>query len=136
MVDRRFNMCLHRRLWPLVLLVLGIAVSLVPAAAPADQKQKDKTSTDFIFEAKPKEITAGESVVLRWSIKSATKVTIEEAAETRSGGVALKKLVAFEGSSGTLEVKPESTTSYVISCEGSTSFACASVTVRVNVREK
>ncbi len=129
-------MCLHRRLWPSALLVLGIAVSLVPAAAPAAQKQKDKASSDFIFEAKPKQITAGESVVLRWSIKGATKVTLEEAAETRSGSVALKKLGTFDGSSGTLEVKPESTTSYVISCEGSTSFACASVTVRVHVREK
>ncbi len=129
-------MCLRRRLWPFVLLALGLATSLAPGASHADQKQKDKASSDFIFEAKPKEITAGESVLLRWSIKGATKVTIEEAAETRTGDVALKKLGTFDGSSGTLDVKPESTTSYVLSCEGSTSFACASVTVRVNVREK
>ena len=128
-------MCLRRRLWPLALLALGMAVGFAPGTPRVDQKQKDKASSDFIFEAKPKEITAGETVVLRWFIKGATKVTIEEASETRSGGVALKKLGTFDGSSGTLEVKPESTTSYVISCEGSTSFACASVTVRVHVRE-
>ncbi len=129
-------MCLHRRLWPFSLLVLGMAAGLAPGAPRVDQKQKDKASRDFIFEAKPKEITAGEAVVLRWSIKGATKVTIEEAEETRSGDVALKKLGTFDGSSGTLEVKPESTTSYIISCEGSTSFACASVTVRVHVRQR
>jgi hypothetical protein len=72
---------------------------------------------------------------LRWSIKGATKVAIEEAP---ASGIAnqLRKLGTFEGSSGTLEVRPKENTTYVITCEGSTTYSCASVTVRVRVKQR
>jgi hypothetical protein len=92
-------------------------------------QQGSQKTDDFIFEVQPRVITLGESAVLRWSIKGATKVVIEEAS---AEGRDLRKLGSF-GGSGTLRVTPKENTTYVLTCEGSTTRTCASVTVRVQV---
>lgn len=97
------------------------------------QKHKD-TGEDFIFEVQPREIAAGEGAVLRWSIKGATQITIEEEPESMVGRGELQKLGTFEGGSGTLQVKPAENTTYVISCTGETKYTCASLSVRVRVK--
>ncbi len=95
-----------------------------------------RKSQDFVFEVHPQHIVAGEVAVLRWSIKGATKITIEEARESGVRVRELHKIGTFEGSSGTLEVRPTESTTYVITGEGSTTYSCASVTVRVRAKRR
>jgi hypothetical protein len=83
-----------------------------------------------VFEVQPRVIAAGETAVLHWSIKGATKVVIEEMQEWSRD---LRKLGAFDAT-GSLLVRPKQSTTYVISCAGSTTYSCASVTVRVRVK--
>lgn len=100
------------------------------------KEQKPQKSEDFVFDIQPREITAGERAVLRWSIKGATKVTIEEAPDSGAGKSDLRELGTFAGSSGTLEVRPRESMTYVISCVGVTTYSCASVSVRVRVKPR
>ena len=97
----------------------------------ATQKQRTQESDVFLFEVQPKVIAAGETAVLRWSIKGATKVVIEEAPASRD---ALSILGTF-GGSGSLKVCPKENTTYVVTCEGSTTYSCASVSIRVQVKK-
>ncbi len=82
---------------------------------------------DFILDVNPRVIEPGEAAVLRWSIQGATQVLIE--AETESAGH-LVNLGTF-GGEGSLEIRPEENTTYVVSCQGSTGYSCATATVRV-----
>lgn len=115
-------------------------VLLLPVAGSSEnfmlseQAPKPGNSEEFVFEVQPHDIVSGESAVLRWSIKGATKVTIEEAPESSTGRSELRKIGEFEGSSGTLQVSPAEDTTYVISCVGSTKYSCASLSVRVRVK--
>ena len=111
-----------------VLFLTQSTVRSVPALQ-TDSKAKPQKSRDFVFEIQPREISPGQPATLRWSIKGATKVLIEEAVES---GI-LHKLGEF-GASGSIEVQPEQNTTYVLTCEGSTSFTCASATVKVRVK--
>ena len=109
----------------LALTLLGVPGQPVYAERPLK-------SGDFVFEAEPPVITAGEAAILRWSIKGATKVVIEEASKA---GRALHKIGTFSGS-GSVQVRPMEDTTYVISCEGSTSYTCVSLTIRVQVKTR
>src|SRR5450755_124603 len=73
-------------------------------------------SDDFFFDVHPREIAPGDAALLHWSIKGATKAVIEEGSESRRE---LHKLGEF-GGSGSLQVRPTENTTYVISCERST----------------
>lgn len=116
-----------------ILLLIG-----APAwhATNVAQAQGTKKTADFLFEAQPREILAGETAVLRWSIKGATKITIEAVPESLAGEGRLRSIGTFEGASGTLRISPSETTTYVIECEGSTEYSCASLTVRVKVKQR
>ena len=112
-------------------------LALVLLAAPsrsqdvgrsADKQQK---LDDFLFDVQPRVIDPGETALLRWSIKGATKVVIEEASKSKSQ---LHEIGTFAGS-GSLKVRPIEDTTYVISCEGPTT-SCASVSVRVRPRQR
>ena len=96
------------------------------------QKPNATKSDEFLFDVQPRMIAPGEAATLRWSIKGATKVLIEEAS---SSGGELHKLGTF-GGSGSLEIRPKEDTTYVVTCEGSTTHSCASVTVRVRVKQR
>jgi hypothetical protein len=113
----------------LVLLVASSSSLSIDQTAHAKGTQK---SEDFVFEVQPRVIAAGETAVLRWSIKGATKVVIEEMPEW---GRDLRVLGTF-GATGTLRVSPRESTTYVISCTGPTTYSCASVTVRVRVKQR
>jgi hypothetical protein len=89
-------------------------------------KQPVKQSADFLFEVQPKVIAPGETATLRWSVKGASKVVLEEASGADPD---LHKIGTFNGS-GTLQVRPLRDTTYVISCDVS-AYTCASVSVRV-----
>ena len=93
--------------------------------------QRTRESNGFVLEIRPRMITAGETAVLRWSIKGATKVIVEEISKS---GKELRKIGTY-GGSGSLQVQPNENTTYVVSCEGSTALSCASVSVRVRVKQ-
>jgi len=120
--------------------LLGLLLLRIPCysqgSAHVEQKREAQKPEDFRFDAQPREIAAGEAVVLSWSIKGATKVLLEEAPESAAGKRALHKLGEFEGSTGSLQVRPTENTTYVISCEGSTTYSCASLSVRVRVKRR
>jgi hypothetical protein len=88
-----------------------------------------QSSESFVFQAEHSVIEPGETAVLRWNIRGATSVFIEET----SGSGDLHTLGKFSGS-GNLRVRPQDDSTYVISCEGSTTVSCASVSVRVKRR--
>ncbi|SRR5579883_336775 len=92
----------------------------------------DTASQDFVFEAKPREITARQAATLYWSMKGVTRVFIEAASRSDRE---LRPLGSF-AAPGSLRVTPKEDTTYVVSCEGSPTYSCASVTVRVKVKPR
>ena len=112
----------------LAVLLLGASGRAIGFAHKADVQKSD----DFLFEIQPRVIVAGETALLRWSIKGATKVVIEEASKSSRE---LHKIGTF-GGSGSLQVRPTEDTTYVITCEGSTTYSCASVSIRVRVKQR
>lgn len=120
------------RIWWYLLFALVLLDAPTYGQDAATQQQGAQKSEDFLFDVQPRTIAAGETAVLRWSIKGATKVVIEEASESRR---ALSPVGTF-GGSGTLKVSPKENTTYVVTCEGSTTFTCASVSVRVQVKKR
>jgi len=112
-------------------VLLGAGILLLWSFA---QKHGNQKSEDFVFDVQPREVRAGQTATLHWSIKGATKVTIEEAPDSSVGRAELRKLGTFEGSQGTLPVSPTENTTYVISCVGVTTYSCASLSVRVRVK--
>ena len=111
-----------------------VALLLVAIVSPGqtERRRPSPKSEDFIFSVQPQVIAPGETAILRWSIKGASKVVIEEMPESKRD---LRKLGTFD-STGSLEVCPKEGTTYVVSCEGSTTYSCASVTVRVQVKPR
>jgi hypothetical protein len=105
-------------------------------AAEVAQGQGAEKSETFVFDAQPREIVEGETAVLRWSIKGATKITIEEVPEAQAGEGRIRTIGTFDGGRGTLRIAPKETTAYVIECEGSAAYSCASLTVRVKVKQR
>ena len=114
----------------LALVLLGIPIRSQDSTRAADKPKKEQ-SGDFLFEVQPPVIAPGEAALLRWSIKGATKVVIEEASTRNSQ---LHKIGTF-GGSGSLQVRPKEDTTYVVSCEGSRT-SCASVSVRVRTKQR
>ena len=114
----------------LALVLLGVPSRGQDLPRGAD-KQKKQTSEEFLFEVQPRVIAPGEAAVLRWSIKGATTVVIEEASTSNSQ---LHKIGTF-GGSGSLQVWPKEDTTYVVSCEGPTT-SCASVSIRARPKPR
>lgn len=116
------------------LIICGLILLLwIPISTPGAQRETPR-SKDFLFEIRPREIAPGETAILRWAIKGATSVIIQESPDSRAGQ--LRDVGRFEGASGTLEVRPKESTTYVVLCEGATKYTCASVSVRVSVKRR
>jgi hypothetical protein len=115
----------------LAIVLLGASGSGQDGICVAKQPVAQK-SEDFLFEVQPRVIVPGEAALLRWSIKGATKVVIEQASRSSRD---LQKLGTF-GGSGSLQVRPTEDTTYVITCEGSTTYSCASVSIHVRVKQR
>ncbi len=114
----------------LVLLLLGVYVGGQDGSRGA--KQGARKAGDFVVEVQPQVIAPGETAVLRWSIKGATRVLIEERSKSQRE---LREIGKFDGS-GSVQVRPKEDTIYVLSCEGTATLSCVSVTVRVRVKER
>jgi hypothetical protein len=88
--------------------------------------------SDVVFEARPQVVAPGESATLHWNIPGATSVIIE-AAPSR-GQMEMLKIGSF-GATGETKVTPSADTTYVVTCEGSKSVTCMSVSVRVRIKQ-
>ncbi len=89
-----------------------------------------QSSDNFVFEAQPSIIRPGETALLRWNIQGATSVTIEAASDDNK-----LQVIGTFGARDTLKVQPQEDSTYVISCGGGAALSCASVTVRVRVKQ-
>ena len=112
--------------------LLGLVLLGTSIQGQAIQNPDTKKSDDFLFDVQLRIIAAGEPAMLRWSIGGATKVVLEETSDSRRGP---HKIGTF-GGSGSLQVHPKEDTTYVVTCEGSTTYSCASVTVHVRVEQR
>lgn len=120
------------RIWSYCLLALVFLEAPTHGGDFVAHQPGVQKSEDFLFDVQPRTIAPGETAVLRWSIKGATKVLIEEASESRR---ALRTVGTF-GGSGTLKVSPKENTTYMVTCGGSTTYSCASVSIRVQVKKR
>ena len=93
---------------------------------------KDPKRAEFIFEVRPKVIAPGETAILRWSVKGATKVLIEASALSDR---TLREL-GKSGARGSIEISPKEDTIYVITCDGPTAYSCASASISVRVKQR
>jgi len=89
------------------------------------------TVLDYVFDAEPSTIAPGETTTLYWNLQGAAKVTIESAGLKDTGS--LQRIGTF-GAVGSVKVRPDADTTYVITCEGGTTVTCASLTVRIRVQ--
>ena len=114
-----------------VFLTLAVLITIAPAKQ-GEKHQSGRNVGDFFVEIQPKLIAPGEVATIRWHIKNATRVVIEEA---RSSTGKLRKIGEFAGE-GSMEVRPVEDMTYVLNCEGPTSYSCASVSIRVREKKK
>jgi len=114
-----------------VLAVLAVSACTHENARPVEPAAVSPPIENYVLRAEPSIIAPGVLVTLHWSIPGATRVSIDATGATHRE---LQHVGTF-GGSGEVQVKPAEDTMYVISCEGSTTISCASVSVRVRVNE-
>ncbi|MGA7238205.1 MAG: hypothetical protein WBY44_21140 [Bryobacteraceae bacterium] len=112
-------------------LLLAAGCTHVPSSQKYFPDSWRQSSNNFVFEAEPSVIRPGETALLRWNVQGATSVTIEEA----PGDDRLHVIGTF-GARDMLKVQPQEDSTYVISCGGGSALSCASVTVRVRVKQQ
>ncbi|MGD1068741.1 MAG: hypothetical protein ABSB15_01260 [Bryobacteraceae bacterium] len=112
-----------------LLLALGITLGIMRSRAASIEPASPSGIVSFT--ATPRVVNAGEASTLAWVTRGADSVTME-------WGPAAKPRDAMERRTGlppvgTLTVRPEEDTVYVIECQGGSGQACtaASATVRV-----
>lgn len=85
------------------------------------------------FTAHPLIIHRGEAVLLHWDAKNAAGVTLEQAVDPKADIRAEFESLGTFPSSGTLEVHPKDSTTYVVSC-GNELIGCSSASVYIIVK--
>jgi hypothetical protein len=87
------------------------------------------------FEASSTTVAQGQAAILRWVVQGATRIWLEEAVEHSDGRrkFELRELGSLAGD-GAIQVKPDHTTHYLLNCENQQGVACASLSVRVQVK--
>lgn len=78
-------------------------------------------------------IHRGQSVVLLWEARNTSEVTLEQAVDPNADIRAEFKSLGTFPASGTLEVHPQESTTYVVSC-GSEIIGCSSASVHIIVK--
>ena len=75
----------------------------------------------------------GEVVLLRWQSRDASSVTIEQAIDPHAHARANFQSLGSHPASGTLEVRPKHSTTYVVSC-GDERIGCSSASIYIVVK--
>ncbi|QDG51382.1 hypothetical protein FIV42_11715 [Persicimonas caeni] len=112
----------------LLALIGLLALTIVGTACSDDEEPPAETTTPQIsaFAAEPATITAGEPATLNWTIANATSAEISVVDGDFSHTIADENLA-----SGSLEVTPEATTTYVLTAVNGDKEATAQVEVTV-----
>lgn len=120
---------------PIAVTLLLLSFSGCPKKTPSKESMPLSPTVPQItrFIARPQTIHAGEESLLVWNAKNVDRVLLEQVAEPH--GEAREDVLHPVGefpASGTLEVRPKWTTTYVISCgDQNAGTASASATVFV-----
>jgi len=112
-----------------ILVMVGCPerIPLETPRAPADFTQVIR------FVANPRIIHPGEKVVLGWDARKAREVILEQAVDPQADiRAAFQQLGTFPAS-GTLEVHPKTSTTYVVSYDNET-IGCSSASVQIIVK--
>ena len=83
--------------------------------------------------AHPKIIHRGETVLLHWDARNTAEVTLEAAIDPQADIRAEFESLGTFPASGTLEVRPTGSTTYIVSC-GNEIIGCSSASVHVIVK--
>ncbi|MBZ5611398.1 MAG: hypothetical protein LAP38_24310 [Acidobacteriia bacterium] len=115
----------------LVLLLLTGCAMRLPLEIP---RKAGATNPEVVrFVVHPAVINKGETVMLHWDARNAPEVVLEEAVDPHATRPADFHELGKFPASGTLEVRPQVSTIYVVSC-GNETIGCSSASVRVHVR--
>jgi hypothetical protein len=119
----------------IALAVLFVGLDGCPGKAPSEDAAPVSPTSPQItrFIVRPESIHPGEKTVLIWNARNVHSVLLEQAIEAHDGaeGEFLRWIGEFPAS-GTLELSPQWTTIYVISCgDSGIGYAYASATVAV-----
>jgi len=116
--------------------VLLVSIDGCPKKAPSEDPAPLNPTSPRItrFITRPELIHSGEKTLLIWNAQNVQQVLLEQAVEGNGevGGEFLHRIGEFPAS-GTLELSPQSSTTYVISC-GDPGIGSASASATVTVR--
>lgn len=85
------------------------------------------------FVASPEIIHSGETAVLQWDARNVSEVLLEEALDPHAEAPAEFNSLGKLPASGTLEVRPKASTTFVLSC-GDEKIGCSSASVHITVK--
>ena len=118
-------------------LILGLTgcVERIPLETPRVETPRVPGSYPQIIHlaAHPMIIHRGQSVTLRWEARNTTEVTLEQAVDPYADIPAEFKSLGTFPASGTLEVHPTDSITYVVSC-GNDIIGCSSASVHIIVK--
>jgi hypothetical protein len=87
------------------------------------------------FAVRPRQVAPGGTATISWKVERADRVVLEQVPPPGMLTEHSKSLLNMTvGPVGTLEIHPQDTTTYLLSCESELGNACASATVQVIVR--
>ena len=111
----------------LVLAGCGQRVPLETPRTPANYPQLLTLTADRTT------VHPGETVVLHWKSRNALSVTIDQAIDPHAHVRAEFQSLGTHPASGTLEVRPQHSTTYVVSC-GDERIGCSSASIYIVVK--
>lgn len=83
--------------------------------------------------AHPMTVHPGQTVLLHWDARNTAKVTLEQAVDPKADIRAEFESLGTFPASGSLQVRPKETTTYVLTC-GNEIIGCSSASVQVVVK--
>ena len=116
-----------------VLLILAACGTRIPLPTPRGPNAQSPEVIRFFGE--PEVIAKGESATLHWEALNATEVLLEKGIDPHAAKRAKFQAVGRFPAKGTLEVRPEVSTVYVVSC-GDEVIGCSSASLRIRVKER
>jgi hypothetical protein len=89
------------------------------------------------FAATPGKVAPGDPVSLSWVVRGSELIILEQAADPAPGPLAARlEEIGRYTESGSLEVHPQRSMVYLLSCEGATGGACSALSAHVTVRRR
>ena len=119
-----------------LLILTGLILSLAGCAGSIhlDTSRTPESYPQIMrFTAHPMIIHRGEAVALHWDAKNSAGITLEQALDPKADIRAKFESLGTFPSTGTLEVHPKDSTTYVLSC-GNEIIGCSAASVHIIVK--